>query len=290
MKYKSHTLRAISDNSSIVVKSIGHKNDYNFKVPHRHNYFEIMLFKFGNGGSQIIDFEEFSISSNCLYIINPGQVHLVNRLPEEDGLVIQFTKMFLELSILPIHLDWFLPFMTNPKKELSDIQFDVLYTYFEKMEEIYRSTSAFKYQKLQKLFGLFFFYFLEIISENIKLEKKDDTSSKFISLVTERFRDIRLVKKYAELLNIPINKLVIQVKKHFGKSPLHIINELLLVEIKRLLLLDKLSHKQIAFMLNFDSQASYTRFVKMNTDKTPTQLKKEIQAKTQITFINKRKK
>ncbi|WP_109302401.1 AraC family transcriptional regulator [Aquimarina sp. AU474] len=279
MNCKTHTLKRIEKEFSIHIKTINYNCTYDFDTPYRKDYFEILLFKTGNGGSKIIDFEEYKIIDRCAFIITPGQVRLLKCDPKDNGICIQFTREFLELSILPPQLNWFFKFLVNPKIDLDEVQFGKLYFYFEKIKELYQSSSTFKLQKLQKLFGLIFFKFLEIIPNKVELNAKEYVPFEFMSLAVENFRKIRLVKKYAELLNISVNNLEKQVKKHFGRTPLSIINELLVIEIKRLLLVEKFSHKEITFILSFDSQASYTRFVKTHTNMTPTKLK-EVLRKT----------
>ena len=273
--------------SSITIYNIIHDGPYDRKTIHRHNHFEILLFKTGKNGCQIIDFKEYEITSQSIFIITPGQAHQLKCLPEEKGLVIKFTKEFLELSVLPSQINWFFKLQTNPKIVLDTLQFDKLYIRVEKIKELYDdTTSTFKLQKLQKLFGLILFELLELIPDKIEFGRKENVSYEFMSLVVDNFKEIRLVNKYAKLLSTPINKLEKEVKKHFGRSPIHIINELLIIEIKRMLLIEKLTHKEIAFMLKFDSQSSYTRFVKTHTKMTPTDLKKDIQKNKFISFGN----
>ncbi|MDO5980375.1 AraC family transcriptional regulator [Flavivirga spongiicola] len=276
MNNKKCALESNRNEPKIIVKKTNYDSAYDPRVTSRNNYFEILLYKIGNCGRHIIDFKEYEITNGSVFIITPGRVHLLKQNPEENGIIIQFTKEFLELSILPSQLDWFLKFYANPKVSLDSFQSEKLYFYFEKIKELYDSSSILKFQKLQKLFGLILFKLLEFIPDQVRLYKKESVSYEFMSLVIEKFREIRLVKKYAALLNIPINKLEKEVKMHYGKSPLKIINELLVIEIKRLLISNKLSHKEISFALNFDSQSSYTRFIKTHTGKTPTELKKTL--------------
>ena len=277
MKYKTYPLKSKSDEFSIAVKNINYKSSHDFTVLHRHDYFEILLFKKVDVCYQIIDFKEYKITNHSAFIIMPGQVHLIKNKPQKNGILIQFTKEFLELSIVPSVLNWFIKFQTNQELDLTESEFGKLYAYFEKLKEIYESSSHFKFQKLQKFFGLIFFELLEHVPDKSESYKKQDLSYKFMWLANENFREMRLVKKYAKLLDCNINKLEKQVKIHFGKSPLNIINELLLVEIKRLFLLSKLTHKEIAYKLNFDSQSSYSRFIKTHTQMTPTALKKSLE-------------
>jgi len=49
-----------------------------------------------------------------------------------------------------------------------------------------------------------------------------------------------------------------------------------LLEIRRLLLLNELSLKEIAYELNFDTQGNFNAFVKAKTQMTPKELQKAV--------------
>lgn len=267
MANQLHTLT-----NDIVVRDIKHKNSYNSNTIHRHNYYEVFMFNRADGDSmQIIDFCKYQIESDSIYIVAPGQVHLMKRLSDDNGILIQFTKEFLSESILPMHIDWYSRFMTNPVINIPTEISEQLFSYISKLKEIYNTESAYKKQKLQKMFGLIFFTILEFTKD--QKYNSNNLAYLFITEVEKRFREIRIVKQYANNLNVTVSKLEGEVKKHFGKTPLQIINEILLTEIKRILITENISQKEITHRLNFDSQASYTRFIKRNTDLTPTELK-----------------
>jgi len=78
------------------------------------------------------------------------------------------------------------------------------------------------------------------------------------------------------LLDCSRDKLNLACKTAFGKSALELIHEELLLEIRRLLVLGELSLKEIAFALNFDSQANFSIFIKTKTGLTPSGLQSSI--------------
>ena len=59
-------------------------NSYNAALPHRHNYFEILLFK-GSGGLHEIDFNSYEVVQNSLHFISPEQVHILRREKPAKG-------------------------------------------------------------------------------------------------------------------------------------------------------------------------------------------------------------
>lgn len=262
---------------NLIVNNISYQNPYDFTTIHRHDYFEFMLFDHGgDGGIQTIDFEEYNIESKTLYIVVPNQVHLMRRKPSEDGILIQFTKEFLAQAISPFQVDWVYQLSASPKTLLSNDQYDNIKLLLDQLKEKIRKDNQFKNQTIKSLFSFIFFEILNMIPSKIDTNPKPANSIEFLLLVEEKFRDIKSVKGYSDLMGIPINRLTLEVKKQFGKSPLHIIHDAILIEVKRLLIIERLTHKEIAYQLKFDSQSSYSRFIKQKTGLTPSQLKDHI--------------
>lgn len=86
----------------LFVESLDYKNPYDFTQIHKHDYFEIILVKKG-GGSQLIDDQRFELEDLSGFIIQPGQVHLLNR-DVAEGKIIQFGKnIFAHLFPLEFH-------------------------------------------------------------------------------------------------------------------------------------------------------------------------------------------
>jgi len=255
------------------ITNIGYQNDYDFSVYHRHQYYEIFLFDTGHSGQQNIDFVEYSIKEKNLYIVTPGQVHLLNRLKNEKGVLIQFTQEFLTLSSSPVQVDWMHILQSNPNFELSDKQYDLLRCIIDQLEECYLTESAFKTQKVSKLFAFFMFSLLDLFPKKAIDNKSCTVSNAFIRLVKKDVIQHRQVAYYADALGISSNKLGLETKRTLGKSPLKIIHHALILEIKRQLVFENKSHKQLAFDCYFDDLSTYSRFVKGQTGMNPTELK-----------------
>lgn len=277
MNLKQHSLKEPNtDNPQFIVLDITHNNPYDYKEVHRHAYFEIILFRTANGeGKQIIDFAEYDIQEHDLFIVAPGQIHLMKKMPSDNGVILQFTKHFLTYSLMPHKLDWYTLFNSLARINLNEKQYKILNEYFIQIVNIQSKKSSFQTQKTQSLLSLIYFNILEIF-ETIKQSKEDNGINAFINHVENDFKQNRTVKYYSEKLNIPINKLNLICKERFGESPLQIINKILLDEIKRLLVINEVSHKEISYELNFDSQATFSRFIKQHTGNTPSELQKEL--------------
>jgi len=259
-------------NQPILTESIDHVNHYDFSQIHRHSYFEIMLFEKGSGvGVNAIDFIDYPIPKNGLPIIAPNQVHLMKRKQEDNGIVLQFTKEYL-LTNTNFHVEWLFSLQSNPMTILAEQQFNKLYPLFVHLNNISREKSSFSTHVIRHYFFYIIFHVLEML--NSKVAKKVSSNAIiFLGLAESQFKENRTVANYAQQMNIAVKKLNTDIKNSFGKTPLQLIHDLLAIEIKRLILVENLSHKEIAYDLSFDSPASYTRFVKKHFNCKPTELK-----------------
>jgi len=279
MKFKTHELSInLKYKKGVVVDKISHVNPYDFKQIHRHNYYEILIFFTENNGEQIIDFKNYKLREKSIYIINPGQIHLMKNNPDENGISIQFTEEFLNMNFSSFRGEWIESLQKHTELFLTDSRHSELLNLSKKLLINFENENALSFQKVINYISLMLSEILELIMETNELDnfKQNSVSQKFVSLVQKEIRTKRNVQEYATLINISTNKLNTKVREGLGKSPKEIIQEYLLLEIKRLIVINEFSHKEISCTLNFDSQNSYNRFINKYTNKTPSELKKEL--------------
>ncbi|MGB0871136.1 MAG: helix-turn-helix domain-containing protein [Flavobacteriales bacterium] len=270
-----HRLKKQSE-FGVSVKRIAYKNPYDFSVYHRHDYFELFLFETGFGGIQNIDFETFKIKSKSMYFVVPGQVHLLNRKQNETGHLIQFTKSFLEVSLYPetLNIDYLMK--QSSEISLSESQFNKMQSSINKLNEFQNSEGEYHKQKLKHQFALFIYEILELFKSNNLQSENLGIADRFSKLITQDVNKERSVVYYANLLEVSVNKLAKETKKALGKTPLKLIHEHLLLEIKRQMIFENKSHKELAFHFYFDDLSTYSRFIKKQTSLSPTELKKDL--------------
>lgn len=256
----------------LMIESLDYTNPYDFNIPHRHDYFEIIFITEGSGTQQI-DFTTYEMTAGQLFTIYPGQIHLMQR-DSAKGLLIQFRKNIFEFITPLKHYRLYFP---NSVFNLSTETYNHLYDLAERMrvllhEKDLSTLSTYKaYSYLQIL--------LISLSENYSAEELVQGSPliiNFLSLLPQHIYTCKKVSEYCSLLNCTPEKLNAACKLTLGKSALELIHEELLLEIRRLLLLRENSLKEIAFMLNFDSAANFSGFIKLRTGFTPTELQASI--------------
>ncbi|WP_109852010.1 AraC family transcriptional regulator [Aquimarina sp. AU58] len=279
MKFKTHQLDINRKyNKGIVVDMLSHDNPYDANQIHRHNYYEILFFFNANGGEQKIDFKDYRIKGKTMYTIAPGQIHLLKRNPDENGISIQFSKEFLLLNFSSIHLEWMNLLQNYTELILTNSKYEELFVLTQKLLVVFESGNELSFQKVLNYVSLILIETHEFINQEYQddVNHQNNIVLQFTSLVQKHFRNKRMVKEYAVLMNISTNKLTKEIGNCLGKSPKEIIQEYLLLEIKRLLAVNELSHKEISYQLNFDSQNSYNRFINNYTKLTPSELKKKL--------------
>ncbi|TKG93667.1 helix-turn-helix domain-containing protein [Puteibacter caeruleilacunae] len=259
------------------VKEIKYENQYDFRKIHRHAYYEVFLFEHGNGGEQLIDFDTYQTKDKTLYIVAPYQVHLSNRQHNENGILLQFSPQYLRTSLSEISTKVLFSLKENPVLYLSEQDYDTLYRSFVRMRALSKTRERFKKEKLKHLFAFALLNILDIIQSEEHSFKKNKLTYQFLELAETEFIEQRNISEYAQQLNVSATKLTNQIKQDLGKTPLKIIHDLITVEIKRLITMEHLSHKEISHMLHFDSQSTYSRFVKKHIGCNPSELSKKLE-------------
>lgn len=255
---------------------IKYRTPYDSDVIHRHTYFEIFLFNNSCGGNHKIDFIEYPIEEKTLFIVAPNQAHLLNRIKDEDGFLIQFTSDFLFEAVGERVSEIQVALKTNPKTNLKEEEFFELARICETLKKLGSSTSSYASNKLKHYFSYTLWQIMDFLPEKSEGNNVDKLSLQFSLLVEEHFSEIRNVCKYAEMLHVSLSRLNACIKHDWGKTPLQIIHEQLTLEIKRLITIERLSHKEISDKLSFDSQSSYSRFVKQHLGKNPIEISKSL--------------
>ena len=97
---------------------------------------------------------------------------------------------------------------------------------------------------------------------------------RFMDLLSRHHQQERQVQFYADKLCVTPKYLSMVVKEYSGKSPSDWICEYVIAEAKSLLHYSHLSAQEVAFRLNFPSQAAFGKYFKQNTGMSPREYTK----------------
>ena len=105
-------------------------------------------------------------------------------------------------------------------------------------------------------------------------QSKIDVIRQFNLLVEANFKEKHKVSDYANLLNKSPKTISNLFTKYNDKTPLQVINDRIVLEAKKLLLLSEKSSKEIAFELGFSEASHFSKFFKNQVGMSPIYFKK----------------
>ncbi len=259
-------------NKLLIIEPLNYENPYDYHRAHRHDYFELIFVTAGTGKQQI-DFTEYRMEAGQLFTIYPGQVHLMQR-GDADGILIQFRKNIFEFITPLKHYRLYFP---NSVFNLDSDTFTHLTDLVTRMYDLLQQ------DRLSQLSIYMAYSYLQIILITLSEKYTDNvlvqgsrTIIQFLTLLPQHIATHKKVSEYCAMLNCTSEKLNQECRATLGKNALELIHEELMLEIRRLLLLGDLSLKEIAFELNFDSQANFSGFIKARSGRTPSELQSAI--------------
>jgi AraC family transcriptional activator of pobA len=256
---------------------LGTLTHYDSTEPHRHNYFEFMVFLKG-GGTHIIDFVEFPIQDYSIHIVAPGQVHQVKRALDSIGYVFIFELNLLEQTkeiedLLMNHICFEVTeFAPNYKFEQSFAE-ELIWN-VEKAWKEYSSNEPFKSLVVLNHLQLLFMNCLRqknVGNLNVEL-KNNDVYVNFRRMLNKEYKTLKKVKDYATVLSVSEKQLNDILHQRTGETVSSLIHKQLILEAKRLLNTG-IPAKEVAYELNFIDPAHFSKFFKTQTGLSPSEFK-----------------
>lgn len=166
-----------------------------------------------------------------------------------------------------------IPIVNLDKNE--QISFDLLY---QVMREEFNTEDQTQGEMLKVLLKRFLIKSTRLARKILKNpeinQDKLDIIRQYNVLVEMHFRNKHKVSDYADLLNKSPKTLSNLFGEYNDKSPLHVIQDRIILEAKRLFLYTNKSAKEIAFEVGFDDATHFSRFFKKIVGKSSTEFKK----------------
>lgn len=251
--------------------------------PHRHAFYQVVLFTEG-GGAHSIDFHSYVVRPHQVYHMAPGQIHTWEFKPGTEGFVVNFNESFFTaICHNPNFVNEF-PIFNNitgePVNVLETECCSETHGLLERMLLEYRSEADFRQDYLRALL----LQLLVMLSRNMPARTGKSISKhqltilrNFEKLIEQHYRDKRLPRDYAEMLFITPNHLNALTNSVIGKPAGELIRDRVILEAKRLLVNSDYTITQIADMLSFEDNAYFTRFFKKYTSMSPEVFRQEYQ-------------
>jgi AraC-like DNA-binding protein len=257
--------------------------------PHKHIYYTIIYIESGKGSHQI-DFKEYPLENNTIYFLSPGQIHNWNIEELPKGYALFFTEEFFALNCKNHNVsdfDFFHLQKINASLKIGNTETNtLLLDLFEKLITEFQQNQPYA-QRIIRSYTVALLFTLQRIYSQTKLLKGTSKNisliKEFDRLVNEHYLTKRSVKEYAELLHITPNHLNAVCTKVYGHSAGEHIRNRIMIEAKRLLVnMPGVTVAEIAYRLNFDDNAYFSRFFKKYAGETPEKFRKRRLSKEQI--------
>jgi AraC family transcriptional regulator, transcriptional activator of pobA len=252
----------------------------NFKVsyPHRHDDFYEILFLTQGEGIHTIDFQDYPIRPYTIFFLSPGQIHELSLSEDVQGYIFLFTSSFYHFNKTEPYKLFELPFFYNLAQETpplylkNDAERQIFTDYFTKAVKENQSKLTDNEEVIRALLDLILIQSKRIYPVNAMDEhahKGRILVKRFKQLIEEKCQENLSVKQYADLLTITPNHLSETVKSVTGRTSTDLINDRMILEIKRLLTHTDMGVSEIAYHLNFADQSYFSKYFKKLTGETP---------------------
>ncbi len=270
-------------NKSIIIRNATYKNEGQLEksFPHRHSFYVICLILSGSG-IHVIDFEEFEVKPNRLFILSPLQVHFWKLNTNSNISLIQFSESILHFNNESVS-NLLSPLMvTRNYLDLSKEQSKEVLSISKKLEKETTGADNFSNDVIRG----YLIVLCSLIQRMGKIEKndipigsKDNKVKSFLGLVEKYYKQNKGVSFYASQLHVTPNYLNMLNKNQFGRSAGEMITNRKMLEAKRLLFHTVADINEIAFDLGYEDPSYFSRTFKRVEGKTPTEFRKDIYKK-----------
>ena len=254
-------------------------------MPHRHTYYELMVFEQGEGFHEI-DFQSYALDSPAVHFLAPGDVHLLTPRAECKGYILAFSEEFGRFYGANVPTLTTVPFFQKTQRiavlPLSADEQRYLFRLLENMVEDYLSNDPEAPVRLAAYLGAFLHKCLQLapLPEKLPNAPRRDLVGRFQELVEQKFLEFHEVQYYAGELAVTPDYLSKITKKVLGCTAGDYILDKLLLEAKRLLVFTELTNKEISYQIHIDDPSYFGRIFKRKTGLTPNEYRISVRKST----------
>jgi AraC family transcriptional regulator, transcriptional activator of pobA len=249
-----------------------HLKEHKFiNKPHKHDFY-LILFVVKGGGIHTIDFKDYKILPNSVFLMTPGQVHSWQLEADADGFIIFFTKGFYQMQSSERNLLEF-PFYHSLSASPSIVigKDEVIDFMLRQLQKEFRNNA----QSNLRLLRSYLDVLLLKLSESFPGASDEGTNAttfklrRLEQLIEKNFRKLKQPSDYADLMNLSASYLNSICKDNLNKTLSELIQGRIILEAKRMFAYSDANVNEIASKLNFNDVSYFSRFFRKHTGNAP---------------------
>jgi len=247
------------------IQDWGNASSYDFLKAHRHSFHEVLVFEKGKAQHDI-DFTTYAGKTGQIHFVASDNVHLLIREENSKGFSILFTDDYFSDDIIGQ-----LPFYSsNPFIQLDNRSFKTFLELATLLRTEIDNSSALSERLINAYANTLMLLLLKSNSKDFQIaNNQSEHILHFKKFIKEKYKQHLTVGQYAELICISSKHLIELCKTQTGKTPMKLIQEHVISEAKRLFYHTKMTVKEVAYELNFDTPASFSKYFKSATGHAP---------------------
>ena len=248
---------------------------------HKVGFYILLIVTFGEG-YHTIDFTDYRYQRGVVLTIRKDQIQKFFRTGITEGYLVLFTEDFivgfLEDSNALKSLQLFNELLVSPKVQVDEAGFmDVIHLANYMENEYLNVGDEYSPGILRSLLHILLtklYRYKSIENSPVLTKKYLQDFIHFQNLVEQKCLFTKKVIDYANELGFSTKKLNMIVQTVTQKSVKTFIDEIAILQIKRLLIDTRLSVKEIAYMAGFEEPSNFFRYFKKYTGSSPVAFRK----------------
>jgi AraC-like DNA-binding protein len=263
----------------------GQNPQLNRFVPHRHDFFEIIWLRTGNGQVRS-DLRSYPVTPRTLFFTSPGQIHAWELKGEARGKIASFSEEFFAVSSENPGLLGKMPFLysggLDPILHLDEKEGARIDRAFRQLDAEAGEPAPGRDDLVRAYVTIILtlarqFFARRTTEPAASPPAADLLARRFRQALEEHFPRLLEVSEYADLLRVSRTHLNEHLHREAGRTASEIIHERIVLEAKRLLAHTSLTGAQIAHRLRFQDPSYFGRFFRRTTGQTPGEFRDHAQ-------------
>lgn len=244
------------------------------QIPHRADFYHIFWFQEGRTNHNV-DFKSIEIKPNSLLFVNKNSVQFFDITSRIKGKVILFTDNFYSSTRLDtLFLKSTILFNNFYSIAQIDITNSIIKSIFIELEkEIKNKKDEYQIEIIRNNLKNLLLHSEREIKKQEFIQLKQNLNQEyaliFNELLENNFIKHKNVSFYVKQMSISAKKLNLITSKIYGKKPKSIIDDRVLLEVKRQLVYTNDSIKEIAYSLGFEELTNFIKYYRKHTGETP---------------------